>query len=387
MNAALPVTNAVCASLLLVRGHAARRGRADPAAEQVEDRRGLRVVDRDLAAVDELAAADRGDPLERVAGQALVGVALEDEAGEVRVRLPARRPGSSSPSRRAGSRSSAVPCSRTSSAGRCGSRGSRSRRTTAWRPACPSTVSLATIPAACSLACLPSFGFRSTRYGANAPGQTTSIIATSNEDDFDENARASCEYDASDAAGCGTTLTLMPVSFENRFASARSRTWPPPTEFADERELHALVLRLQLGGVRNRRRRNCGRCFRGRRTCGRTSFPDRDGGERGDQRDHADHPRENQKPSVLHSPTSFLVRPPPDYPRTTLNLVVSGVNRKVTYPGRGVPNARGARGPASPPDAPSGARSPWCAAARRGTRSRRGPRRSRAASALRSSRA
>src|SRR5262249_3825162 len=30
--------------------------------------------------------------------------------------------------------------------------------------------------------------------------------------------------------GCGITLTLMPVSFVNRFASARSRTCPPPTE-------------------------------------------------------------------------------------------------------------------------------------------------------------
>ena len=61
-------------------------------------------------------------------------------------------------------------------------------------------------------------------YGAKAPGQTTSIIATSIEDDFDENARASWEYAASDAAGCGVTLTLIPVSFVKRFASARSRT-------------------------------------------------------------------------------------------------------------------------------------------------------------------
>ena len=71
---------------------------------------------------------------------------------------------------------------------------------------------------------------RLTRYGANAPGQTTSIIATSIEDDFDENARASCAYDWSDAAGCGTTLTLIPVFFVNCLASAVSRTWPFPTE-------------------------------------------------------------------------------------------------------------------------------------------------------------
>ena len=91
-------------------------------------------------------------------------------------------------------------------------------------------VSFWTIPAACSFDCLPSFGFRLTRYGANAPGQTTSIIATSIEDDFDENARASCEYDWSEAAGCGFTVTLIPVSFVNRFASATSRTCPLPTE-------------------------------------------------------------------------------------------------------------------------------------------------------------
>src|SRR5256885_13419326 len=81
-----------------------------------------------------------------------------------------------------------------------------------------------------SFDCLPSFGFRLTRYGANAPGQTTSIIATSIDADFCENARTSCEYAWSEAAGCGTTLTLTPVSLVNRFASARSRTCPLPTE-------------------------------------------------------------------------------------------------------------------------------------------------------------
>src|SRR5438128_2010725 len=86
------------------------------------------------------------------------------------------------------------------------------------------------IPFAWSFACLPSFGFRSTRYGANAPGQTTSIIATSTDDDFCENALTSCEYDASEAAGCGTTFTLMPVSFVNRVASKRSRLCELPTE-------------------------------------------------------------------------------------------------------------------------------------------------------------
>ena len=57
-----------------------------------------------------------------------------------------------------------------------------------------------------------------------------SIIATSIDDDLDANALASCEYDASDAAGCGTTFTLMPVCWVNFFASARSRWWLPPTE-------------------------------------------------------------------------------------------------------------------------------------------------------------
>ena len=72
---------------LLVGGDAARRRLADVGAEHVEHRRGLRVVDRRLAVVDELAAARRREPLERVAGQALVRVALEHEAVEVRVRL------------------------------------------------------------------------------------------------------------------------------------------------------------------------------------------------------------------------------------------------------------------------------------------------------------
>ena len=85
-------------------------------------------------------------------------------------------------------------------------------------------VSLATMLARWSFDCLPSFGFRLTRYGAKAPGQTTSIIATSIDDDFDENARASCEYAWSDAAGCGSTVTLIPVSCVNRLASLVSRT-------------------------------------------------------------------------------------------------------------------------------------------------------------------
>jgi|SRR5437763_2952387 len=91
-------------------------------------------------------------------------------------------------------------------------------------------VPFATMLLMCSFDCLPSFGFRFNRYGANAPGQLTSSIATSIDDDFDENARASCAYDASLAAGCGTTLILIPVSFVNRLASATSRTWPFPTE-------------------------------------------------------------------------------------------------------------------------------------------------------------
>src|SRR3954447_16634453 len=84
--------------------------------------------------------------------------------------------------------------------------------------------------ARCCFECLPSFGLRLTRYGAKAPGHTTSIIATSIEDDFCENALTSCAYDWSQAARCGTTLTLMPVSLENRLASARSGLWPSPPE-------------------------------------------------------------------------------------------------------------------------------------------------------------
>src|SRR5712691_7863681 len=91
-------------------------------------------------------------------------------------------------------------------------------------------VSFGTLLERWSFDCLASFGFRLTRYGANAPGHTTSIIATSIDDDFDENARASCAYDWSEAAGCGTTLTLMPVSWVNRLARLVSRTCPFPTE-------------------------------------------------------------------------------------------------------------------------------------------------------------
>src|SRR5436189_3732066 len=94
----------------------------------------------------------------------------------------------------------------------------------------PLIVSFETIALIWSFDCLPSFGFRSTRYGANAAGQVTSIIATSIEDECVENALASCEYDWSDAAGCGVTLTLIPVSLLNRLASAVSRLFPSPTE-------------------------------------------------------------------------------------------------------------------------------------------------------------
>src|SRR5581483_1008525 len=55
-------------------------------------------------------------------------------------------------------------------------------------------------------------------------------MATSIEDDFDEKARASCEYEASEAAGWGTTFTLMPVSRVKRAASMRSRLCELPTE-------------------------------------------------------------------------------------------------------------------------------------------------------------
>src|SRR4051812_20143121 len=85
------------------------------------------------------------------------------------------------------------------------------------------------IPCACCFAALPSAGFRLTRYGANAPGQTTSSIITSIAEDFDEKFRANCEYEASEADGCGTSLTLMPVSCWNLATSFRSRLWLEPT--------------------------------------------------------------------------------------------------------------------------------------------------------------
>ena len=77
--------------VLLVGGHAAWRDLADPCAHRVEDFRRFGVVDARLAVVDDVASAGRGDPLERVAGQALVGIALEDEAVEVLIRLPLAR--------------------------------------------------------------------------------------------------------------------------------------------------------------------------------------------------------------------------------------------------------------------------------------------------------
>src|SRR5207253_11373440 len=81
------VVERVLGLVLLVRRDGLGCGLADLGAERVEDRPSLGVVDRDLAAVDVMAAARRRDPLERIAGQALVSVALEDEAREVRVRL------------------------------------------------------------------------------------------------------------------------------------------------------------------------------------------------------------------------------------------------------------------------------------------------------------
>ena len=68
--------------LLAVVQHAFGRDRADPVvAAQVSAVGGLRVVDGDLAVgVDDRAAAEAVDPFERVAGQALIGLALEDEA-------------------------------------------------------------------------------------------------------------------------------------------------------------------------------------------------------------------------------------------------------------------------------------------------------------------
>jgi hypothetical protein len=47
-------------------------------------------------------------------------------------------------------------------------------------------------------------------------------MTTSKADDLEENVLASCEYDADESAGCGTSFTRMPVSRENfrtRFTS------------------------------------------------------------------------------------------------------------------------------------------------------------------------
>src|SRR5262245_11319145 len=87
----------------------------------------------------------------------------------------------------------------------------------------PAKVAPRMIPCEWSFASFESAGLRFVRYGANAPGHTTSSIITSTDDDFDEKSRASCAYESVDAWGWAMTLTLIPVSLVNRAASARSR--------------------------------------------------------------------------------------------------------------------------------------------------------------------
>ena len=84
----------------------------------------------------------------------------------------------------------------------------------------PLIVLFLMMPAECARASRARTDLRSTRYCANAPGQVTSSIITSKADDLAENVRASCEYDADESAGCGTSLTLMPVSLENLATSS-----------------------------------------------------------------------------------------------------------------------------------------------------------------------
>ena len=66
--------------LLGVVEHALRRDVADPGRRQLERRRRLVVVDRDRAVLGhDLTAAEAVDPLQRIAGQALVGLRLKHE--------------------------------------------------------------------------------------------------------------------------------------------------------------------------------------------------------------------------------------------------------------------------------------------------------------------
>src|SRR6266516_1425925 len=53
-------------------------------------------------------------------------------------------------------------------------------------------------------------------------------MTTSKEEECDEKFLASCWYEASESFGCGITVTVIPVSVWNRFASARSRLWLRP---------------------------------------------------------------------------------------------------------------------------------------------------------------
>src|SRR5262245_1234199 len=54
-------------------------------------------------------------------------------------------------------------------------------------------------------------------------------MSRSKADEFEENVRANCEYEALESAGCGTSFTLMPVSFENFATRFTSRVWDLPT--------------------------------------------------------------------------------------------------------------------------------------------------------------
>src|SRR5688572_6022132 len=85
------------------------------------------------------------------------------------------------------------------------------------------------IPAECFLASFLRIVFRLYRYGANAPVQTTSTITTSKAEEFDEKVLASWEYAALPSAGCGTSLTLIPVSLVNFFTRFTSRVCDLPT--------------------------------------------------------------------------------------------------------------------------------------------------------------
>jgi len=89
------------------------------------------------------------------------------------------------------------------------------------------------------------------------PGDAS--IITSGFDDFDENARASCAYDASEAAGCGTRSNLdARVLLEAGDELLVANVAVPDRAVTDELDRLTLVLGFDRCGIWHSRRRDRG---------------------------------------------------------------------------------------------------------------------------------